>query len=72
MSEHIEDKDRQNNGRAKPLPEILPKPSVWPVTLAFGVTALAFGVVTSWIISVVGFATVLLSAYGWFEDLRHD
>jgi hypothetical protein len=72
MSEEIEDKHKNPEGLSPPLPLKLCSPSVWPVTMAFGITLFAFGVVTTWIISVAGFATFLLSAYGWFEDLRHD
>jgi len=59
-------------GGAKPKPERLPQPTVWPITMALGATLLAFGVVTSWIISVTGLALFLLASYGWFEDLRND
>jgi hypothetical protein len=72
MSEPIEGNSGSSTGGAKPMPEILPRPSVWPAALSFAVTLLAFGVVTSWIISAVGFALFLLSAHGWFEDLRND
>jgi hypothetical protein len=57
---------------AKPLPERLPAPSVWPATLALGTTLLAFGVVTSWIMSATGLVLFLLGAGGWFKELRND
>ncbi len=56
----------------KPLPQILPRPTVWPATLALGTTLLAFGIVTSWIISIAGLALFLLAATGWFKDLRNE
>jgi len=72
MSEQNEERDKEIVGGAKPLPERLPPPTVWPATLALGATLLAFGVVTSWIMSAVGLGLFLLGAGGWFEDLRHD
>ncbi|MBS1957730.1 MAG: cytochrome c oxidase subunit 4 [Cyanobacteria bacterium SZAS-4] len=54
------------------LPERLPRPSVWPITLALGVTLLAFGVVTNWIMSVVGLALLVVATGGWFMELRYD
>ena len=56
----------------KPLPERLPPPTVWPVTLALGVALLAFGVVTHWVMSLAGLGFFLLGAGGWFEELRND
>jgi hypothetical protein len=66
--ENIEDM----SGWAKPLPATLPKPTAWPITLALGVTLLAFGIVTHWIISIAGLAVFLVACGGWFGDLRND
>jgi hypothetical protein len=63
---------RLNGGGAKPLPETLPRPTAWPATVALGVTLLAFGVVTSSIISVAGLGLFLLGGAGWFKELRND
>lgn len=62
----------ETSSAAKPLPEKLPPPSVWPVTLALGITFLAWSVVTNWVMCIPGVVLVLLGAGGWFEDLRHD
>ena len=50
----------------------IPPPTVWPATLALGVTGMAFGVVTHWILSVAGLFLFLLGAKGWVEDLKKD
>jgi hypothetical protein len=71
MSEQNE-ANQQFPGGAKPLPEVICKPSVWPVTVALGVTLLAFGVVTHWMMYVAGMGFFLFGAAGWFEDLRYD
>lgn len=72
MSEQHENKDRENNGEAKPLPERLPRPTAWPATVALGVTLLSFGIVTHWIISMAGMGLFLFGAGGWFKELRND
>ena len=72
QSDAIEMSAVQEIYAAKPQPEKLPKPSVWPVTLALGVTLLSFGIVTHWIMSLVGFSLFLLAAGGWVGDLRND
>jgi hypothetical protein len=53
-------------------PRKLPLPTVWPATLSLGVTLMAFGVVTSWIMSITGTILFLFGAAGWVEDLRND
>lgn len=50
-------------------PQKLPRPTYWPFFLAFGFTFLLWGIVTTWIISVVGFLTVVVSIRGWIKDL---
>jgi hypothetical protein len=71
-NEENREKERDVSGWAKPLPEKLPRPTVWPVTVALGVTLLSFGIVTHWIMSIAGLGLFLLGAGGWFGDLRND
>jgi len=49
----------------------LPSPSVWPVTLAAGVTLVGFGVLTSLFLSVLGLALMAWALVSWIQDLRH-
>ncbi len=43
----------------------LPEPTVWPATLAAGVTLAAAGLVTSPLLIVVGAAIALVALAGW-------
>ena len=63
--------DWKING-AKAEPQKLPHPTVWPATLSLGVTLMAFGVVTSGIMSITGTILFLFGVAGWVEDLRND
>ena len=47
----------------------LPIPTANPIIAAFGITLLAAGVVTSLIISLIGFVIGLIGAIGWFRDV---
>jgi len=70
-----EQNDERNNWKLtgpKALPEKLPPPTVWPATMSFGVTLLAFGVLTSPLMCVTGLIVFLFAAAGWIEDLRND
>jgi len=47
------------------VPEELPEPTFWPIALAFGITLLFWGFLTSLIISAVGVAVSAVSIAGW-------
>jgi hypothetical protein len=53
-------------------PEKPPKPGVWPVTLALGITFLVWGLVTSPIITGVGLGLFAVAMAGWIRDIRHE
>jgi hypothetical protein len=51
----------------------LPAPTVWPFVLAFGITLLFAGLVTSASVSVLGAILFVAGAVGWFRDvLPHE
>jgi hypothetical protein len=47
----------------------MPAPSFWPMVFAFGVTLLFAGLVTHWVVSVVGLVIGVRSAVGWWRDV---
>ena len=47
----------------------LPAPTAWPVILAFGVTLLFAGLVTSASVSILGAILVVTGCTGWFRDV---
>jgi hypothetical protein len=53
-------------------PEKLPEPSIWPAALALAITFLAWGLVTSLIITGVGLALFAVALTGWIRDIRHE
>jgi len=48
----------------------LPPPSYWPIGLAFGLVLIAIGVVSSFIISIVGIVVMLVAIAGWTLENR--
>jgi hypothetical protein len=50
----------------------LPQPSVWPATLAAGITLLLFGVVGGVFFGASGAALIALALAGWIGELRRD
>src|SRR5580658_3385861 len=44
-----------------------PAPTPWPIALAFGITLLFAGLVTSGAISVLGAIVAIAGAVGWFR-----
>src|SRR5271163_2147231 len=51
----------------------MPAPTAWPIALAFGITLLFAGLVTSEAVSVLGAIIAVAGAVGWFRDvLPHE
>jgi hypothetical protein len=51
----------------------MPAPTPWPIALAFGITLLFAGMVTSEAVSVLGAVVAIAGAVGWFRDvLPHE
>ncbi len=51
----------------------LPAPTAWPIVLAFGITLLMAGLVTTPSISILGAILTLTGCVGWFRDvLPHE
>ena len=59
-------------GWTVPHPDELPKPTFWPAGLAFAVTLLFWGLVTSPIITAVGALVFTVSLSGWIGDIRNE
>jgi hypothetical protein len=71
MSEH------ETNSHRTGEPEVeLPAPTVWPLVLAFGLTLLFAGLLTSAAVSVLGALLTLVGCAGWFREVlphqRHE
>ena len=62
--------DRSDWTDAKP--DSVPRPTCWPPVLAFGITFLFWGIVTSWTISAVGFIVLVVSLVGWIKEIVHE
>jgi hypothetical protein len=50
----------------------LPSPTYWPAVLALGITFLAWGIVTSFLIAGVGLLLFVVALGGWIGDLLHE
>jgi hypothetical protein len=51
---------------------VLPVPTAWPVVLALGVALTIAGMVTHWVISLLGVVLMLRSTVGWFFEVLPD
>ncbi len=51
----------------------LPKPTPWPIVTAFGFTLLIAGILTHYVISIMGGLLLIYGCVGWFKDvLPHE
>jgi len=51
-------------------PEIIPPPTIWPVSLAFGVTFIFWGFISSLGLTFVGIVVFAIALAGWISDLK--
>jgi hypothetical protein len=52
---------------------VLPVPTPWPMVLALGISLVITGMVTHWVVSVLGLLISLRSSVGWFfQVLPHE
>lgn len=66
----VEEKAEADWGVARP--EIIPRPTFWPAGLAFGVTFLMWGLLTSPVLIAMGLLVFTVSLAGWIGELRHE
>ena len=51
----------------------LPTPTIWPFILAFGISLAMAGLVTHWVITLLGVCLILPAVVGWFSQvLPHE
>jgi len=57
----------------KEQPDIhVPGPSFWPIVLAGGLVLIAIGVVSSFIVSILGVIVLLIAVGGWAMENRAE
>lgn len=47
-------------------------PTPWPPLFAFGVTLFAWGLVSSFVVSLIGGALLFYSLFQWIGEIVHD
>lgn len=47
----------------------MPAPTAWPFTLALGITFLFMGIMTYWLVSVLGAVLMIFGSVGWFRNV---
>lgn len=50
--------------------EHTPQLSMWPPILGFAITMIAAGVLSTWIVSVLGIVLLLISVWNWAQENR--
>jgi hypothetical protein len=72
-SSEVADDRRRREGWTPAKPETLPRRrTAWPPAAALGIVLIFFGVVTLWLVAIVGTALLLIAAAGWIGELRYD
>ena len=57
----------------EPLPhDRLPRPTFFPAGLAMGITFILWGLITSWVVLVVGIGLFAASLAGWIYEILRE
>ncbi len=59
-------------GWNKPEPSRIPRPTWWPAALAFAITLILWGPVTSVAMAVTGAILAVVSIAGWVREIRNE
>ena len=51
-------------------PQEMPRPTFWPIVLAFGIIFSLWGILTSLIITAVGAGISVIALAGWIEEFK--
>jgi hypothetical protein len=57
-------------GRLVSAEEVMPKPSFWPLLMAFSIAVILFSVLTGPVVAVIGAILLVGSALGWILERR--
>ena len=52
--------------------EPLPHPTYFPAGLAMGVTFIFWGLISNWVVFLVGVALFAAALAGWITEIRHE
>ncbi len=55
-----------------PRSQIIPRSTYSPAVMALAVVCLLWGLLTSYLISLLGFVLLAIALAGWIGDLRHE
>ena len=64
---------RTRTAGLKVLPDVpLPHPTYFPAGLAMGVAFLFWGLITTWVVWLVGVVLFAAALAGWITEIRHE
>jgi hypothetical protein len=55
-----------------PKPDTVPRPTYWPAVLAFGCALIGFGVLTSYVFSILGAMIFIFALSKWIGEMVHE
>ena len=59
-------------GWSAPVGGHIPEPTYMPVVMALGVMCILWGIVTTYLITLVGVVLFVVALSGWIGELRHE
>lgn len=56
----------------EPRDMLIPRPTTWPLWVAFGITFILLGLITHWIVALAGVVLFGISIVGWMGEMIRD
>jgi hypothetical protein len=63
---------RSNDSWSEPRPQNIPRPTYSPAVLALAIVCLLWGIVTTYLISLLGVILFAVGLADWIGELRHE
>jgi hypothetical protein len=67
-----EDRNNTNDLRYFAVPRKMPKPTLWPAGLALALTLVFWGLISSLIMTAVGFVFMGITLAGWIDGVKDE
>lgn len=59
-------------GWTRPRPDVIPRPTYWPMVAALAVTFIFWGMITTIFFGALGIILLIIAASGWIWELVHE
>ena len=64
--------DAVTEQEVKARPEVMPRPTYWPLIMAAALLFIGWGLISTWLLSAAGTIGFFIALTGWIKDLIYE